>query len=605
MNRTSTLVLLFCFVTAIVNAQEPFKKTYAPSVSTLGTNVGAQAITSTKDGGYVFSLHGSLTTYLCKADANWNVKWVTSMATDNGLDITSIIQTQDRGYILTGGIYSLDISNDYTTTVVMKFDSLGNNTWSKVINTGYNCIGLRIFKNDTSYVIGTRRGYGDNTRPWYSGLIEIDTLGNVLRAIDIDVPRFYASDVATAKKGYTLSGFYRPDSSLKNYYCAVSLDSAWNINWSKVLGNRSDDGRCSITALNAGGYMLTGEYNSGTTCSINVIRLKSNGTPVYSKTLSTGACDTRPPVLTELSDTSYIIGGNTTGKVFLLNFNSSGSIPWSKTYTGGTGGFAYAKTTGGYTILMPSTSDNSLVMQGTDSAGESCEGQTATSVTSSDIGLVINTASFTTAVNTPVPQLHAVTFATDDTASVIICQGTVLPLQLLSFTAQHSGKTNKLSWSTAQEINTGYFEIQRSNNGKDFTTLGSVTAKNSNTRNDYTYTDNTPLSNANYYRLKMVDKDGHFTYSAVKNLNNLLSIDASIRPNPAKDYLKLTINSEKAMTVNVSIVNMQGKVLQSQQLSVIQGTTDLNINLTGIGKGLYLLKLNGDSDQTTLKFTVQ
>jgi len=59
------------------------------------------------------------------------------------------------------------------------------------------------------------------------------------------------------------------------------------------------------------------------------------------------------------------------------------------------------------------------------------------------------------------------------------------------------------------------------------------------------------------------------------------------------------------MTVNVSIVNMQGKVLQSQQLSVIQGTTDLNINLTGMGKGLYLLKLNGDSDQTTLKFTVQ
>jgi len=95
-----------------------------------------------------------------------------------------------------------------------------------------------------------------------------------------------------------------------------------------------------------------------------------------------------------------------------------------------------------------------------------------------------------------------------------------LPLILTKFTAQRNGTEALLKWQTAQEQNTRDFTIERSADGKTYTTIGVVAAAgNSNTPLDYTFSDLAPGKVSNYYRLKQSDLDGRFTYSPVRLLN--------------------------------------------------------------------------------------
>jgi hypothetical protein len=95
-----------------------------------------------------------------------------------------------------------------------------------------------------------------------------------------------------------------------------------------------------------------------------------------------------------------------------------------------------------------------------------------------------------------------------------------LPVILTKFTAQRNGTEALLKWQTAQEQNTRDFTIERSTDGKTYTTIGVVAAAgNSNNPLDYSFSDLSPEKTSNYYRLKQSDLDGKFTYSPVRLLN--------------------------------------------------------------------------------------
>ena len=92
-----------------------------------------------------------------------------------------------------------------------------------------------------------------------------------------------------------------------------------------------------------------------------------------------------------------------------------------------------------------------------------------------------------------------------------------LPVTIAGFTAVRSGNETILQWQTATEQNSREFVIERSSDGKTYTAIGSVEATgNSQTLQDYAYTDAQPLPNTNFYRLKQVDQDGKFDYSLVR-----------------------------------------------------------------------------------------
>ena len=174
-----------------------------------------------------------------------------------------------------------------------------------------------------------------------------------------------------------------------------------------------------------------------------------------------------------------------------------------------------------------------------------------------------------------------------------------LPLKLLSFSAKKDGKTNLLQWTSANEVNVDRFEVERSSDGKDFSAIGKVKAGLSN----YSFTDDNPLKATNYYRLRMVDKDGQFTYSSVRSINNSGTFSVSIYPNPAKDKLKVNVESDKKANLQIQIISQDGKPLISKQWNLNEGTAIKTLNVSTLQSGNYFLKITeGDKKQIVVKF---
>ncbi len=179
-----------------------------------------------------------------------------------------------------------------------------------------------------------------------------------------------------------------------------------------------------------------------------------------------------------------------------------------------------------------------------------------------------------------------------------------LPLHLLTFTAKRVNTSNLLTWSTAQEINTDRFEIERSSNSREFSKIGVVSSVSAiGSTHKYSFTDYSPLTTAHslYYRLKMLDKDGQFTYSPIRQINiNHSTFNIALFPNPAKDNMQLQIESDKQKTINLQVVSQDGKIVLSKDVTVQQGVSLQNINISKLASGHYFLKVIGET--IVLKF---
>lgn len=115
-------------------------------------------------------------------------------------------------------------------------------------------------------------------------------------------------------------------------------------------------------------------------------------------------------------------------------------------------------------------------------------------------------------------------------------QETILPVRLISFNGKTHTEGIRLDWLTTHEVNVDYFDIERSDNGQDFGKLAKVSARGgSNQPQSYNMVDATPLKGMNYYRLKMADRDGKFSYSPIIQVENRMMdfTGISISPNPA------------------------------------------------------------------------
>lgn len=177
---------------------------------------------------------------------------------------------------------------------------------------------------------------------------------------------------------------------------------------------------------------------------------------------------------------------------------------------------------------------------------------------------------------------------TSDTLTYI--RASALAVTWGNFSAVKAGDAAHLSWSTLQELNTGNYIIERSSNGTDFYTIGTLKAAgNSTATSSYTYTDETPLQGNDYYRIKQVDKNGSFTYSPVRLLVfNGLTGKITVTPNPATDRIAVTVTGNtKSLTISlinnagqrVGVYNMQGQYGQ--------------FALPGIAAGVYYVRING------------
>jgi hypothetical protein len=161
--------------------------------------------------------------------------------------------------------------------------------------------------------------------------------------------------------------------------------------------------------------------------------------------------------------------------------------------------------------------------------------------------------------------------------------GTPLPVSLINFSASTIENAIQLKWQTAYEESNLGFYIERSANGRDWQSLSFIAGHGtSSVVEDYSYTDMNPLQGVNYYRLKQLDQDGVFKYSAVVSALIKISGRLVLYPNPTKDKLYFTT----PQTGKILIFNTSGQKMLSEELNHSQ-----TISLPNISPGEYLIQL--------------
>jgi hypothetical protein len=190
------------------------------------------------------------------------------------------------------------------------------------------------------------------------------------------------------------------------------------------------------------------------------------------------------------------------------------------------------------------------------------------------------------------------TFSTPGKTTHISClvpEGVaVLPVLLSKFDAQRSGtNTVTVAWETEQELNASAFEIQRSADNVNFQTIEIIPSKNSNsnTRQFYSFTDNSnDFKGFSLYRIKMVNKDGTFSFSPVKTVkgNNNVNSGFIVFPNPSTGAANIFIAGVSEPT-HVMLLDNSGRLLKQTTL-----VNAHSLQLTNLQKGGYIIKVTGD-----------
>jgi len=163
----------------------------------------------------------------------------------------------------------------------------------------------------------------------------------------------------------------------------------------------------------------------------------------------------------------------------------------------------------------------------------------------------------------------------------------VVPVSFISFTAAIKNKTIVLNWKTASENNNKGFDIQRSQDGFNWNTIGFVNGSiNAASEKTYQFSDFNPLSGKAIYRLRQVDLDGNFTYSSIATVQLLQSDFYSLTRNVSNNRYQLNL-AATSQKVELSLLDAGGKKLMFKQGAMGAETIDLS----KFAAGIYILQI--------------
>lgn len=184
----------------------------------------------------------------------------------------------------------------------------------------------------------------------------------------------------------------------------------------------------------------------------------------------------------------------------------------------------------------------------------------------------------------------------------------VLPAIINDFKVEKDGMNHKLQWTTTNEINSKGFNVERSIDGINFSSIQFIQSKANNGISSglifYAVLDKNVLNGNNFYRLKQIDNDGKFSYSptvvikAGKTTNMVLN---SVYPNPVKEIFTINIEAPKQDNVSIILTDLSGKILINKFKLLNMGNNILPINIASLASGVYALTItnfNGESTKT-------
>ena len=173
---------------------------------------------------------------------------------------------------------------------------------------------------------------------------------------------------------------------------------------------------------------------------------------------------------------------------------------------------------------------------------------------------------------------------------------TALPVSLSLFSVDViKFKKTKLNWQTSSEINNNYFEVQYSEDGKTFQSIGKVEGSgNSSRMTQYEFMHENPDEGTSYYRLKQVDFDGIMSYTPVKSISfDVPHTNKTLRifPNPVTQ--QLSIQGKNTEETQIQIFNAQGS--RMDDLLFHKERASLSVDVSNLPAGLYLLYTDDES----------
>ena len=177
---------------------------------------------------------------------------------------------------------------------------------------------------------------------------------------------------------------------------------------------------------------------------------------------------------------------------------------------------------------------------------------------------------------------------------------TALPVTLTYFRATPGNAVVLTTWQTALEQNSDHFEVWRSKDGQLFEYAGRARAAgNSSVINNYSFTDVQPYSGTSYYRLKSIDKDAAFTWSAIVSVTLGSSTGFFLFPNPAHDFISIGSNNQLLNNKPVaSLYDATGKLLQT----IVLSNTRQTVNTAALAAGIYQIIIHYNNQTETLRF---
>ncbi|MEI2739665.1 MAG: T9SS type A sorting domain-containing protein [Chitinophagaceae bacterium] len=173
---------------------------------------------------------------------------------------------------------------------------------------------------------------------------------------------------------------------------------------------------------------------------------------------------------------------------------------------------------------------------------------------------------------------------------------------------------NKLRWTTTSEQNNRGFDVQRSTDGVSYNSIGFVNSLaaggNSNDNLNYSFVDNAPAGNKQYYRLRQLDFNGGTKLSNVILIKGekpmILTIDG-LYPNPANSLVNVQVAAPIRDKVTLAVVDMAGRTVIQKIITLETGSNTIPVDISQLTSGSYMVKLvcSGNCETAVGRFVKQ
>jgi len=210
-------------------------------------------------------------------------------------------------------------------------------------------------------------------------------------------------------------------------------------------------------------------------------------------------------------------------------------------------------------------------------------------------GLHLTSGAGTTTNGTNYTEFTGVTSFSGGSGAIILIPNALLDAGWSYFDGETTDNSvNNLRWATEQEVNTSHFNIQRSQDGVNFTTIGTSPAQgNATTTTHYTYDDVHPFEGGNYYRLELIDNNGKVTFSnTILLFINPDDVGYTFHPNPTTDLVYYSYEAAKSELLEIEVVDVLGQVLHTARTTSVAGTNNIQVSLEDYPAGAYLIRVN-------------